>query len=115
VFKNAALADPGTGRYLLHGCPAATTVRSDLWSIPLIMIGLSAGTIMGLEHMISKFLRGTAVGLSALSVFIISAGPVWAGNPVPAPLIGATGPFGLLAAGIAYGGYLLVKRLRSRG
>jgi hypothetical protein len=70
---------------------------------------------MDMEHMNNKFLRSTTVGLSVLSVFIISAGPVWAGNPVPAPLIGATGPLGLLAAGIAYGGYLLVKRLRSRG
>jgi hypothetical protein len=67
-----------------------------------------------MEHMNSRFLRSTAVGLSGLSVFIIGAGPVWAGAPVPAPLIGATGPLGLLAAGIAYGGYLLAKRLRNR-
>jgi hypothetical protein len=70
--------------------------------------------MMGIEHMNSKFLRSTAAGLSGLSALIISMGPVWAGTPTPAPLLGATGPVGLLAAGIAYGGYLLVKRLRNR-
>jgi hypothetical protein len=30
-------------------------------------------------------------------------------------MIGVTGPVGLLAAGAAYGGYLLFKRLNRRG
>jgi hypothetical protein len=69
---------------------------------------------LGIKTMNSKFLRGTAAGLSGLSALIVGMGPVWAGTPIPAPLLGVTGPVGLLAAGIAYGGYLLVKRLRNR-
>jgi hypothetical protein len=34
----------------------------------------------------------------------------------PAPLVGAIGgPAGLLAAGVVYGGYLVLKRFRERG
>jgi hypothetical protein len=33
----------------------------------------------------------------------------------PGPLIGITGPYGILSAGVGYGGYLLFKRLKSRG
>jgi hypothetical protein len=58
------------------------------------------------------FLRACCLGVVAL---IASAGPTWAGVPVPAPLLGVTGPFGLLAAGAAYGGYLLYKRYQNRG
>ena len=54
---------------------------------------------------------GLILGLSGL---LFSAVPCWAGFPVPAPLIGVTGPVGLLAAGAAYGGYLLFKRFRDR-
>ena len=61
------------------------------------------------------FSRGCCVGLSGLSVLLASVGPSWAGMVAPAPLIGVTGPFGLLAAGAAYGGYLLFKRLKNRG
>jgi hypothetical protein len=39
-------------------------------------------------------------------------GPAFAGLPVPAPLVGVTGPAGIVAAGVAYGGYLLYKRFR---
>jgi hypothetical protein len=60
------------------------------------------------------FLGACRVGLSSFSVLIISVGPSWAGLPVPAPLAGVTGPVGLLAAGAAYGGYLLFKRFRNR-
>jgi hypothetical protein len=59
--------------------------------------------------------RACYVGLSSVSALIISVGPSWAGKvPVPAPLAGVTGPVGLLAAGAAYGGYLLYKRFRNR-
>jgi hypothetical protein len=47
-----------------------------------------------------------------LVVLVGSVAPAWAGVGVPAPLAGVTGPFGLLAAGVAYGGYLLYKRYR---
>jgi hypothetical protein len=60
------------------------------------------------------FAYACGVGFSVLAVLAISAGTSWAGTPTPAPLIGATGPFGLLAAGAAYGGYLLYKRLQRR-
>lgn len=61
------------------------------------------------------FLRACCLGLSGVAALIVSAGPTWAGVPVPAPLLGVTGPFGLLAAGAAYGGYLLYKRYQNRG
>lgn len=35
--------------------------------------------------------------------------------PAPAPMIGVTGPYGLILAGAAYGGYLLYKRYHDRG
>jgi hypothetical protein len=48
-------------------------------------------------------------------VLAISAEPSWAGFfGTPAPLIGVTGPYGLLAAGIAYGVYHLFTRLKNR-
>ena len=36
-----------------------------------------------------------------------------AGTTAPGPLIGFTGPYGILAAGIGYGGYLLFKRFKN--
>jgi hypothetical protein len=54
-------------------------------------------------------------GLSGLAMLTLSVGPGWAGCAIPAPLIGVTGPYGLLAAGVAYGGYLLFKRMNHRG
>jgi len=62
-----------------------------------------------------RFARACCLGLSGLAVLVASVGPSWAGMPVPAPLVGVTGPFGLLAAGAAYGSYLLYKRFQSRG
>ncbi len=53
-------------------------------------------------------------GLAGVAIFIGSATPTWAGLPVPTPLVGVTGPVGLVAAGVAFGGYLIFKRLRSR-
>jgi hypothetical protein len=60
-------------------------------------------------------LQGCGTGLLGFSILILSAGSSWAGMPIPAPLVGVTGPVGLLAAGAAYGGYLLYKRFRNRG
>jgi hypothetical protein len=62
-----------------------------------------------------KFSRACCVSLSGVAALMFSVGPSWAGLPVPAPLVGVTGPFGLLAAGAAYGGYLLYKRYQNRG
>jgi hypothetical protein len=44
----------------------------------------------------------------------LSAAPAMAGAPVPVPLAGLAGPYGLIAAGAAYGGYRLVKYLRQQ-
>jgi hypothetical protein len=60
------------------------------------------------------FSHACGVGFPVLAALIMSVGPSWAGFPVPTPLIGVTGPYGLLAAGAAYGGYLLFKRLKNR-
>ena len=60
------------------------------------------------------FSGACGVGFPVLAALLMSVGPSWAGIPGPAPLIGVTGPFGLLAAGAAYGGYLLFKRFKNR-
>jgi hypothetical protein len=58
--------------------------------------------------------RILTLGTMLASALLLSTGPSWAGTPVPAPLVGVTGPVGIAVAGIAYGGYLLVKRYRNR-
>ena len=45
---------------------------------------------------------------------LLSSAPAMAGLPIPAPLAGLAGPYGLLAAGAVYGGYRLVKHFRGR-
>jgi hypothetical protein len=60
------------------------------------------------------FSRFAGVGVTGISVVLLSVGPSWAGGGGPAPLIGVTGPVGLVVAGAAYGGYLLFKRFRNR-
>jgi hypothetical protein len=49
---------------------------------------------------------------TGLSMVLLGSGPVWAGMPVPAPLVGVTGPVGIVAASVIYGGYLLYRRSR---
>jgi hypothetical protein len=60
------------------------------------------------------FSRFAGVGVAGLSMLILTVGPSLAGAPIPAPLIGVTGPVGLVVAGTAYGGYLLFKRFSNR-
>jgi hypothetical protein len=60
------------------------------------------------------FSRFAGFGVAGISMLILTVGPSLAGIPVPAPLIGVTGPLGLVVAGTAYGGYLLFKRFRNR-
>jgi hypothetical protein len=67
-----------------------------------------------MKQLQGMFLGGSSLGVLSLPALLISAAPCWAGVPVPAPLVGVTGPVGLLAAGAAYGGYLLFKRFRNR-
>ena len=59
--------------------------------------------------------RIVTVGSGLASVLLLGTVPVWAGLPVPAPLAGVTGPVGIIAAGVAYGGYWLFRRYRDRG
>ena len=59
--------------------------------------------------------RILTAGAGLASLIVLGSGPSSAGAPVPAPLVGVTGPVGIVAAGVAYGGYLLFKRYRNRG
>ena len=61
------------------------------------------------------FSRAFCLSLSGAALLVMSVGQTWAGTPAPAPLLGATGPFGLLAAGAGFGGYMLYKRYWKRG
>ncbi|HSS26643.1 MAG TPA: hypothetical protein VLL50_01705 [Usitatibacter sp.] len=63
---------------------------------------------------ISRVLNGASAGLFGASLLVLGCSSAWAGIPTPAPLAGALGPLGLLAAGVGYGGYRLVKHLRKR-
>lgn len=47
-------------------------------------------------------------------VVIVVSTPAFAGFPIPAPLAGAAGPAGLLAAGAVYLGYRAFKRFTAR-
>jgi len=58
--------------------------------------------------------RSFAAGLLGFAALVIGVAPAMAGVAVPAPLVGVTGPFGLLAAGAAYGGYLIYRRFQNR-
>jgi hypothetical protein len=44
------------------------------------------------------------------AVSVVASAPVLAGEPIPAPLAGAAGPFALLAAGVAYLSYCAYRR-----
>jgi len=59
--------------------------------------------------------RVLTVAGALAAVSFAGAGPAWAGCLVPAPLVGVTGPYGIVAAVLGYGGYLLVRQFRSRG
>jgi len=59
-------------------------------------------------------LRIVAVVAGSAAVLLLGAGPSLAGIGGPAPLVGVTGPVGIVAAGVAYGGYLLFRRYRNR-
>jgi hypothetical protein len=60
--------------------------------------------------------RTCCIGLAVIPALVMCVDPSWAiVCAAPAPLIGITGPYGLLAAGVVYGGYLLFKRFRHPG
>jgi hypothetical protein len=68
-----------------------------------------------MKPMGKAFERVCCAGAAGCAMVLLSATPSLAVACVaPAPLIGVTGPYGILAAGIGYGGYLLYKRLKNR-
>ncbi len=53
--------------------------------------------------------------LSASAVLMSVSTEVLAGAmPVPMPIVGATGPYGIGIAAIGYGGYKLYKHIKSK-
>jgi hypothetical protein len=96
---------------LLQGCKTASMFWEN-WASRTHIIGTGASTMKSVRR---GFSYACCVGLSGFAAFILSMTPSWAGLPVPAPMIGVTGPVGLVAAGAACGGYLLFKRLNHRG
>jgi hypothetical protein len=58
--------------------------------------------------------RACGTGSLAIGTLLVTATASFAGVPAPAPLIGVTGPYGMLAAGIAYGGFVVYKKLKNR-
>jgi len=70
--------------------------------------------LMTMKQTSVGFLRACATSLSGVSILILGSGPSFAGVGIPAPLVGVTGPVGLLVAGAAYGGYWLFRRYRDR-
>jgi hypothetical protein len=82
----------------------------------LSSIGQSRSTEMKLLSPGSKRAYGLgAAGLAALLISAAFSSAVAGINSAPAPLIGVMGPYGLLAAGVAYGGFRLFQRLKNRG
>jgi hypothetical protein len=59
-------------------------------------------------------LVGSRIVAAGSAVLLLGAGTAWAGIGGPAPLVGVTGPVGIVAAGLAYGGYFLFRRYRNR-
>jgi RimJ/RimL family protein N-acetyltransferase len=58
--------------------------------------------------------RIVTTGSGLVAVVLLGAGTAWAGIGAPAPLVGVTGPAGIVAAGVAWGGYWLYRRYRDR-
>ena len=57
----------------------------------------------------------SCIGAAALGALAFGTEPSWAiVMSAPAPVIGVTGPYGILVAGVVYGGYLLVRRFQNR-
>ena len=61
-----------------------------------------------------SFSMDAKVALAAFAGLIAATLPALAGNPLPAPLAGVLGPYGLVAAGLAYGGYRVFKFFKAR-
>ena len=76
-------------------------------------LNLRYESMSGAIIMMSFNSRLVAVGAGLASVLLLGTVSALAGAGGPAPLVGVTGPVGILAAGVAYGGYLLFRRYRS--
>jgi hypothetical protein len=71
--------------------------------------------------LISKLQKGDGMkrkemiqALSVSAVLMSASMEVLAGMTVPGPIVGATGPYGIGAAVIGYGGYKLYKHIKSK-
>ena len=81
-----------------------------VWTLKLLnQIGYFGAIVMKLIGS-----RIVAVVAGSASALLLGAGPSLAGIGAPAPLVGVTGPVGIAAAGVAYGGYWLFRRYRNR-
>jgi hypothetical protein len=65
----------------------------------------------GIGMIALRLIGGTAPAGAVM--LIVCTAPALASVAVPAPIVGA-GPYGLVAAALGYGGYHLVKYLRTR-
>jgi hypothetical protein len=79
---------------------------------PLDLVGRAPGTYGCGKREGTVMKSASSFLVMAASVLLLGAGPSLAGIGAPAPLVGVTGPVGIVAAGVAYGGYLLYKRFR---
>ena len=62
------------------------------------------------------FKRACGLGCAAFGILLVSVTSSSAlVCAAPAPLIGVTGPYGIAAAAVAYGGFLIYKKIKSRG
>ena len=60
--------------------------------------------------------RACGLGSAAIGILLVGVTPSSAlVCAAPAPLIGVTGPYGIAAAAVAYGGFLVYKKLKNRG
>jgi hypothetical protein len=71
---------------------------------------------MGMTRLNNCLKHACGLGSAAFGILLISVTSSSAlVCAAPAPLIGVTGPYGVAAAAVAYGGYLVYKKLKNRG
>ena len=59
--------------------------------------------------------RASGAGSAAIGILLLTATASFAcAVPTPTPLIGVTGPYGIAAAAVAYGGFLIYRKLKNR-
>jgi hypothetical protein len=80
------------------------------------MVGRAKWGIENMNVLNRRLERACGVGSAAIGMLLVTATASFAGVPaVPAPVIGLAGPYGILAAGVAYAGFLVYRKLKNRG